>query len=100
MSRDIFPEFSKGAVNRAGARLADGEIVPEVTAILENWRAAHNYVLNTFQASLRIKSKRAGGRAPVQRIKRIETIQNKLNRFPNMQLGSGLINPVVSDPFR
>ena len=86
MSKDISPEYSKGDVNRAGTRLAAGSATDKDTIIIENWRAAHNYVLNTFQASLRIKSKNVGGRAPVQRIKRIETIQNKLTRFPTMQL--------------
>jgi putative GTP pyrophosphokinase len=86
MSRDIFPEFTKGAVNRAGANLASESLTPDDVAVIENWRAAHNYVLNTFQASLRIKAKKEGWKAPVQRIKRIETIQNKLIRFPDMQL--------------
>lgn len=86
MSRDIFPEFSKGRVNRAGESLAQGTLSSEDITVIENWRAAHNYVLNTFQASLRIKAKKEGQKAPVQRIKRIETIQNKLIRFSDMQL--------------
>lgn len=86
MSREIFPEFSKGAVNRAGSRLATENLTPEDIRVIENWRAAHNYVLNTFQASLRIRAKKEGWRAPVQRVKRIDTIQNKLVRFSDMQL--------------
>ena len=85
MSREIYPENSKTAVNRAGARLAKGEATSVDLAIIENWRAAHNYVLNTFQATLRTRAKKTNARTPVQRIKRLETIKNKLVRFPDMQ---------------
>jgi ppGpp synthetase/RelA/SpoT-type nucleotidyltranferase len=86
MSRDIYPKNSKGAVNRAGERLVKGSMTPADIQIIENWRAAHNYVLNTFQASLRRRAKDSGARTPVQRIKRLETIQNKLKRFEKMKL--------------
>jgi ppGpp synthetase/RelA/SpoT-type nucleotidyltranferase len=85
VSRDIFPENSKSAVNRAGSRLARGEAADEDLRIIENWRAAHNYILNTFQANLRLRAKKINMRTPVQRIKRLETIKNKLSRFPDMQ---------------
>jgi ppGpp synthetase/RelA/SpoT-type nucleotidyltranferase len=86
MSRDIYPKNSKGAVNRAGEKLVKGDMTRTDIQIIENWRAAHNYVLNTFQASLRRRAKDSGARTPVQRIKRLETIQNKLKRFEKMQL--------------
>lgn len=86
MSRDIYPEFSKGAVNRAGEVLRIGNSTGEDERIVENWRASHNHILNTFQENLRRKAKDFGIRTPVQRIKRLETIKNKLNRFSHMQL--------------
>ena len=85
MFRDIFPENSKSAVNRAGSRLAHSEATQADLLMIENWRAAHNYILNTFQANLRQRAKKAHMRTPVQRIKRLETIKNKLIRFPDMQ---------------
>jgi len=85
MSRQIPPLNSKTSVNRAGKRLALGEEMPSDLEVIENWRAAHNYVLNTFQASLRNRAKKSNVRTPVQRIKRLDTIRSKLQRFPNMQ---------------
>lgn len=85
MSKDIFPEHSKSAVNRAGDRLANNEAILDDLTMIENWRAAHNYVLNTFQANLRTRAKKFNARTPVQRIKRLDTIRNKLVRFPDMK---------------
>lgn len=85
MSRQISPIYSKTVVNKAGRRLAIGEPHAGDLDIIENWRASHNYVLNTFQASLRNRAKKTNARTPVQRIKRLETIKNKLLRFPSMQ---------------
>ncbi|MEM5520276.1 RelA/SpoT domain-containing protein [Sulfitobacter sp. AS59] len=86
MSKDISPEHSKSAVNRAGKRLSEAAESSEDLSIIENWRAAHNHVLNTFQANLRRRAKLISARTPVQRIKRLDTIQNKLVRFETMQL--------------
>ena len=83
---EIYPEFSKGAVNRAGRKLAEGSGTDSDAKIIENWRAAHSHILNTFQATLRLKAKKSGVRPPVQRIKRLKTIENKLLRYPGMQL--------------
>ncbi len=85
-TREIFPDSSKSRVNRAGANLAADRATPEDLEVIENWRASHNHILNTFQANLRRRAKLSEVRTPVQRIKRLETIQNKLIRFPNMQL--------------
>lgn len=86
LSIEIFPEHSKGAVNRAGEAIASDQAADKDLTVIENWRAAHNHVLNTFQANLRRRAKNSGARSPVQRIKRLETIRNKLQRFPKMQL--------------
>lgn len=86
MSRGITFDHSKGKVNRAGNRLGAGTASAEDLAIIENWRAAHNYVLNTFQATLRTRTRTLKVRSPVQRIKRLNTIKGKLKRFPKMKL--------------
>lgn len=86
MSIEIFPEHSKSAVNRSGRRLALGTASAADLNVISNWRAAHNHVLNTFQANLRRRARSSNARTPVQRIKRLDTITNKLIRFPTMQL--------------
>lgn len=80
------PLHSKKAVTKAGARIASGQGTFADTLILENWRAAHAYVINTFQANLRRRT-RDGDAVVGTRLKRRTTILNKLHRFPSMQLG-------------
>lgn len=84
--REITPLNSKRRVNRAGQALVEGNASEEDLNVIENWRASHNHILNTFQANLRRRAKISEARTPVQRIKRLETIQGKLLRFPEMQL--------------
>lgn len=55
--------------------------------VLGNWRACHNYPINTFQATLRNRLKHIDPEATVaQRLKRLVSIIAKLRRFPNMEL--------------
>lgn len=53
--------------------------------VIEEWRAAHRAILNTFQAILRNRT-RDTGITVAQRHKRRSTIFDKLFRFPEMQL--------------
>lgn len=65
--------------------MRNGNPSAEDLAVIEEWRAAHRGVLNTFQAILRFRTK--GKRISVaQRHKRRNTIFNKLQRLPGMQL--------------
>ncbi|HYG08258.1 MAG TPA: RelA/SpoT domain-containing protein [Stenotrophomonas sp.] len=86
------PEYSRGEVERAGAGLARaGDLSPVERAaaltVVNNWRAAHVYPLNTFQATLRDKLTRLGVAAVVgQRLKRLPSIIGKLQRQPTMNL--------------
>jgi len=88
------PEYSRGQVRRAGDVLREvpivGQRVVDALPIITNWRAAHAYPLNTFQATLRTRLAALGlahGNAPVgQRLKRLPSITTKLSRFPKMQL--------------
>jgi ppGpp synthetase/RelA/SpoT-type nucleotidyltranferase len=101
--RVVPPWGSKGLVNRAGDALRAGKplSVEELHAV-EAWRAAHKHVLNSFQATLRNRTK--GTKAQVaQRLKRRHTIIDKLSREKGMQLsrmddiaGCRLIFPDIS----
>lgn len=79
--------YSKAALDRAGNRIRDGESTADDIAMLENWRAAHLYVINTFQSSLRYRKRRAEVEVNIaQRLKRQPTIIDKLTREPGMSL--------------
>lgn len=80
-----FPGGSKSKVNRAGAAVRRGTETPDDLAAIEEWRAAHRSVLNTFQAILRLRS-RGKDITVAQRHKRRRTIFGKLSRFPDMRL--------------
>lgn len=81
----VSPKYSKNRVNRAGQAIGAGTASAEDVEVMENWRASHAYVLNTFQAMLRNRS-RDSTAAVGTRLKRRATIENKIRRFPDMQL--------------
>jgi putative GTP pyrophosphokinase len=80
-----FPGGSKSRVNRAGANVRNRCETSEDLKVIDEWRAAHRAVLNTFQASLRNRT-RGTDIVVAQRHKRKSTIFNKLHRFQDMQL--------------
>ena len=80
-----FPGGSKSRVNRAGDNVRAGALTAEDLDVIEEWRAAHRGVLNTFQAILRNRT-RGKGITVAQRHKRKRTIFEKLSRLPRMQL--------------
>lgn len=85
------PQYSKSQVTRAGKTFLEPTTgVDEwlkAYVVIENWRACHGYPINTFQATLRNKLKNIDKNALVsQRLKRFNSILNKLNRFPGMNL--------------
>ncbi len=80
-----FPGGSKSRVNRAGENVRKGCPTAEDFQVIDEWRAAHRNVLNTFQAILRQRT-RGTGITVAQRHKRKRTIFDKLQRFPGMQL--------------
>ncbi len=80
-----YPGGSKSRVNRAGENVREGLATADDLMVIEEWRAAHRSVLNTFQAILRTRTK--GTNVTVaQRHKRKNTIFDKLQRLPSMQL--------------
>lgn len=79
--------YSKKALDRAGDRIRQGCGTNEDLAMLENWRASHLYVINTFQSALRFRKRRASIDVTIaQRLKRQPTIVDKLTREPGMSL--------------
>ena len=80
-----FPGGSKSRVNRAGDNVRAGIATPEDLTVIEEWRAAHRAVLNTFQAILRERARESDVKV-AQRHKRKRTIVDKLNRLPTMSL--------------
>lgn len=87
------PEYSNKRVRRAGEALrADAQEaeLADAMKVIDNWRAAHAYPLNTFQATLRkrLSTLALNSReAPVgQRLKRLPSIEKKLHRNPKMKL--------------
>lgn len=105
----VKPKYSKGQINHAGDILiaddpseGDHQFADEALA---NWRAAHGYPINTFQATLRAKLKGIDDNAIVaQRLKRTPSIILKLKRFDGMKLARmqdiGGLRAVVSSVAR
>lgn len=85
MTEPTFPGGSKSRVTRAGERIRQGTATVDDLLVIEEWRAAHRGVLNTFQAILRNRT-RSTKVSVAQRHKRKTTIFDKLTRLPGMQL--------------
>ena len=69
-------------MNRAGARIANLNQTSDDLDCLDQWRAAHGYVLNTFQSMFRKRIQRMTTNDVlfVQRLKRRKTVVDKLRR--------------------
>lgn len=87
--RDLWeiPKYSKSEISKAGSIIADPFSTKEdrdhALIILNNWRAAHAYPLQVMCNNLRLRNPNA---IVVQRLKRLDSITNKIERFPNMSL--------------
>ena len=83
-------QHSKLAIDRAGRAIvgnASGTELELALRVVNNWRSCHAFPLNTLQVGLRRMAKETDRNAIVaQRIKRIASIQLKLQRFPTMTL--------------
>lgn len=89
------PPESKAAVRRAGKNIAGGSASQQDIDLVDQWRASHGYVINTFQIWLRRAIKRQNIAAEfAQRLKRRKTVIDKLQRVrPD---GTPLISDVTS----
>lgn len=75
------PPASKSAVRRAGKSIAENSETRADIDIVDQWRAAHGYVLNTFKVWLRGNLKITSSTAEfAQRLKRRNTVIDKLRR--------------------
>ena len=89
MANFVTPRFTRSQVSKAGQKISQSGITYDTFddyLVIENWRASHAWVINTFQANLRRRS-RGTGIVVGTRLKRRVTIFNKLKRYPQMQLG-------------
>jgi hypothetical protein len=87
------PSVSKKRINAAGEVLITTEhsspLRPEALNIINNWRSAHSYPLNSIKLTLRNRATGLDLEAIIaQRLKRLSSINTKLRRFPNMKLSS------------
>lgn len=86
------PAHSRNEVNRCGKYLVEVSDIDvdeylHAISVVDNWRAAHLYPLNTFQATLRSKARKVNRNIIVaQRLKRLPSILSKLSLNPSMQL--------------
>lgn len=83
------PEYSKSEINRAGGIIRNLEAaqdeIDKATTIIDNWRAAHAYPLHVMYIHLRSLAK-TKDILVVERLKRLDSIINKLKGTPGMEL--------------
>lgn len=89
----VTPLYPHDEVNSAGRNLAQLEFPVadldglEALSVINNWRSAHAYPLNTFQITLRNKARKIERSVIVaQRSKRLESIHRKLASKPTMRM--------------
>jgi len=85
------PEHDRAKVNKAGnCLIAEADAAMEhddVLNIINNWRSSHSFPLRSFKMTLLTRAKHADSKAiVVQRLKRLQSIEAKLRRFPEMKL--------------
>lgn len=94
MAYPSVPAISRNKINEAANLVARGKLShgsassDDIQTALDNmnaWRIAHTYPLNTFNVGLRDKVRRYKDPIVAQRLKRMPTILDKLNREPSMQ---------------
>ena len=79
----IYPEppKPKSAVRKAGRAVAQRCATSHDLALVDQWRASHGYVLNTFQMLVKRRLERTKVKAEfAQRLKRRQTVIDKLQR--------------------
>ncbi|WMT90106.1 RelA/SpoT domain-containing protein [Pelagibacterium sp. H642] len=76
------PPESRSRVRNAGRAVAEQRATPEDYELIDQWRAAHSYVLNTFKVWFRRRIEHAPINAEfAQRLKRRNTVLDKLQRM-------------------
>lgn len=81
------PKYSKSEINKAGKTIADKTSTKkerqDALKVLNNWRSSHAYPLQVIASNLRSKNPDS---IVVQRLKRLDSITGKIERFPKMDL--------------
>ncbi|OMQ44912.1 RelA/SpoT domain-containing protein [Ensifer sp. 1H6] len=91
----ITPPASKARVRQAGKAIADGTATTNDYDLVDQWRASHSYVINTFNVWLRRKIEASDIDAEfAQRLKRRNTVIDKLKR--QKEDGTPLIRDVTT----
>src|SRR5436190_8817085 len=82
------PNYTTAEVDAAGdtliepPQLISPDALETALDVINNWRSSHSFPLNTLQCGLRNRSREINPRSLVaQRIKRLSSIHNKLDRF-------------------
>lgn len=89
------PPLSKSAVRRAGQAISSGIAKETDFDLVDQWRASHGYVINTFQAWLKGHINKQNCHIEfAQRLKRRNTVIDKLKR--KNAAGEPLISDVAS----
>jgi ppGpp synthetase/RelA/SpoT-type nucleotidyltranferase len=105
------PSFSRGRIDKAGDTVLQAGEPPSLAdytialGVVDDWRASHSYPLQIIRKNLTNRAKRVSSGAIVaQRLKRLESIVNKLGREPHMKLsqmqdlgGCRAIMPTVAE---
>ena len=83
-------EYEKKDINKAGEKIIDPNITPDECAkclkVIDNCRATQALPTNTFAIPLKHCVQDIPSAVVVQRLKRRDTIVQKLERFPTMKL--------------
>lgn len=102
------PEYTQRQINAAGdivrKKDAASDEIREAIRVIDNWRAAHAYPLQIFYTNLRRKALGQEDIIVAQRLKRLDSIVDKLKRESGMQLwrmqdigGCRFVVPTLAD---
>ena len=103
-------EYPRSQIIKAGKIIkksdTKNEKLDETIAVIDNWRAAHAFPLHVIYMNLRRFSKKNSEIVVVERLKRLDSIINKLKREPSMSLwtmqdlgGCRVIVPTIEDVY-
>lgn len=103
-------EYSRSKIIKAGKIIRKDKStlqqISDATDVIDNWRAAHTYPLHVIYMHLRRMSKDRKDIIVAERLKRLDSIINKLRRQPTMSLwtmqdlgGCRFIVPTVAEVY-
>lgn len=104
-------EYSRSQIIKAGKTIKKANTTTDeikyATEVVDNWRAAHAFPMHIIYMHLRRMGEHKGNIVVAERLKRLDSIVNKLKREPNMSLwamqdlgGCRFIAPTVDDVYR